>query len=348
MRSASAAVAGTAIRLAERSRVPDPVVAAGVRHLLRARLASMARTEAAPTLPGPAARPIAVSTDAANQQHYEVPTEFFRLVLGPHLKYSCCQWSGVARTLAEAERRMIDLTIGRAALGPGQRVLDLGCGWGSICLDAAATFADSTFVAVSNSRSQIEFIRSEAARRGLRNLEARRVDVNDLDPDERFDRIISVEMMEHVRNHAELLRRVAGWLRPESGRLFVHVFCHRAHEYRFESEGPGDWMARRFFTGGMMPSHATIPIAARAAGLRPDRSWTVSGSEYARTAQAWLDNLDRNRADLERILTDAGEPDAALALGRWRLFFLAVRETFGFAGGKEWQVAHYRFRAGAS
>lgn len=346
--------AAVAVGLAEDGRLPDPVIRAGIRRLLRARLRSLESATgdgvAGALRDEPTELPsgrVAVHTDAANSQHYEVPAAFFRIVLGKHLKYSCCQWTGPdgksdAASLDEAERRMLDLTVRRTELATGQRVLDLGCGWGSFSLHAAAAFPKSSFLAVSNSRGQIEFIRAQARSRGLGNLEAEVADVNEFGPTGRFDRIVSIEMMEHVREHAELTRRIAGWLKPD-GRLFVHVFCHRTHAYAFEADGPADWMARRFFTGGMMPSATTIPDAA-AGVLETERSWWVSGREYARTADAWLARLDAGRAEARSVLAAAGEADPDLAVRRWRLFFLAVRETFGYRDGTEWQVGHYRLR----
>lgn len=335
---------GSAVSLAEEGRLPDPMISAGIRWLLRSRL----RTEAAAgdgalaPSPGDEAAEIAVETDAANRQHYEVPAGFFELVLGSHLKYSCCQWDEDVDSLDAAERRMLELTAERAGIGPNQEVLDLGCGWGSFSLHAAAAWPDSRFLAVSNSRGQVDFIRRRARERGLDNLEARVADVNAFTPERRFDRIVSVEMMEHVRNHPELFARIATWLGP-GGRVFVHVFCHRRHAYRFEARGSGDWMARRFFTGGVMPSEETIPRAAEA-HFRLEDGCRVSGTHYARTAAAWLANLDERRDGALAALADGGEPDPELALRRWRLFFLAVRETFGFAGGDEWGVAHYRLQ----
>lgn len=335
-------LASAAIDLAEAGRLPDRVVAAGIRELLRARLRSLdgdpGEAVTVPTLPDR----IAVSTDAANRQHYEVPAAFFQLVLGRYLKYSCCDWTGGAATLDEAEERMLARTMERAALEPGQRVLDLGCGWGSFSLQAAAAYPDSRFLAISNSRGQIEFIRHAAHERQLFNLEARVADVNEFGPDERFDRIVSVEMMEHVRNHGELMRRLSDWL-EDDGRLFVHVFGHRRHAYAFEADGPADWMAREFFTGGIMPSMDTIPAAA-AGFFETEAAWTVEGTEYARTADAWLQNLDARRSDALRVLGEAGASDPDLSVQRWRLFFLAVRETFGYRDGSEWLVGHYRLR----
>lgn len=334
-------LAATAIDLAEAGRLPDAVVSAGIRGLLGSRLRSL---EGTPPRSSVAAIPedtIAVATDAANRQHYEVPAAFFRLVLGRHLKYSCGLWAGAA-SLDEAEERMLALTLERAAIGPEHRVLDLGCGWGSFSLYAAAARPKCRFLAVSNSRSQIEFIRRTTQKRNLFNLEARLADVNEFRPEARFDRIVSIEMMEHVRNHAELMRRVTRWL-EDDGQLFIHVFCHRTHAYPFEADGPADWMAREFFTGGIMPSIDTIPAAANGA-LETEATWTVDGREYARTADAWLRNLDARRAEVRAALAGAGAVDPELALQRWRLFFLAVREAFGFRGGTEWMVGHYRFQ----
>lgn len=333
-------LAGAAVGLAEAGRLPDTVISNGIRSLLRSRLRSLSEASSAGLASADAA--LAVSTEAANRQHYEVPPEFFRLVLGRHLKYSCCLWAPGTSSLDEAEREMLALTAQRAALAPGQRVLDLGCGWGSLTLFAAAAYPDSRFLAVSNAPAQIEFVRRTALERGLANVEARVADVNAFAPAERFDRIVSVEMMEHVRDHGELMRRLAGWIEP-NGRLFVHVFCHRTHAYPFEAEGPGDWMARQFFTGGVMPSRLTIPRAADGY-FEPEDEWTVPGGHYARTAEAWLRNLDGRRGDAVSVLAEAGEPDPALAARRWRLFFLAVRETFAFGGGSEWAVGHYRLR----
>jgi cyclopropane-fatty-acyl-phospholipid synthase len=346
VRGIAESLTGSAVALAEEGRLPDPMISAGIRWLLRSRLRAEAAADGGEPIrpPDDAEAKIAVETVAANQQHYEVPAAFFELVLGSHLKYSCCQWDDDVATLDGAERRMLERTTERAGIGPGQDVLDLGCGWGSFSLHAAAAWPDSRFLAVSNSHGQVDFIRRRARERGIENLEARVADVNEFSPERRFDRIVSVEMMEHVRNHPELFARIATWLQP-GGRVFVHVFCHRRHAYRFEARGNGDWMARQFFTGGVMPSEDTIPLAANP-HFRLEESWRVSGTHYARTADAWLANLDERRDVARAALAGGGEADPELALRRWRLFFLAVRETFGFAGGDEWGVAHYRLRPG--
>jgi cyclopropane-fatty-acyl-phospholipid synthase len=340
-----------AIALAERRLVPGPVVRAGIRRLLRDRLAQEARrfTDRDAGLrrfiEGMAAEALAPSPQAANRQHYEVPTEFFQLVLGRHLKYSAGLWEPGTADLDAAEEAMLALTCDRAELHDGQTVLELGCGWGSLSLWMAERYPRSRILAVSNSRTQGEFIRAQAVARGLRNLEVRTADMNAFTPGEgaAFDRIVSVEMFEHLRNWPELFRRLAGWLAP-GGRVFVHVFAHRRFAYPFEVDGEGDWMARHFFTGGIMPAH---DLAGRIPGpLEEEERWLVPGTHYARTAEAWVGRLGARRAEALAVLR-RGLParEARLQLERWRLFFLACAELFGFRGGTEWVVSHHRLRA---
>jgi cyclopropane-fatty-acyl-phospholipid synthase len=339
------------IALAERGLVPEPVIRAGIRLLLRARLAQEARHHAdrEQTLrrfvERMAAEELAPSPQDANRQHYEVPTEFFQLVLGRHLKYSSALWEPGTESLDDAEAAMLALTCARADLGDGQTVLELGCGWGSLSLWMAARYPASRFVAVSNSRTQGAYVRARVAERGLANLEVRTADMNEFTPGDgaRFDRIVSVEMFEHMRNWPELLRRVGGWLAPD-GRLFVHVFAHRRFAYPFEVNGDRDWMARHFFTGGMMPAHDLI---GRIPGpLEVEESWLVPGTHYARTAEAWLERLATNRAAALAVLRrDLPAGEAKVQLERWRLFFLACAELFGFREGTEWVVSHHRLRA---
>ncbi len=334
--------------LLDRGWVPDPLVRFGIRRLLAGRLRSERRRGPA----DPAARaalraaqlraePLAIETDAANRQHYEVPAGFYRLVLGPYLKYSCGYWPEGVTTLAGSEEAMLALSAERAEVADGQTVLDLGCGWGSLSLYLAARFPRCRILAVSNSRGQGEFILGEAARRGLPNLRHQVADVNTFAPGERFDRVISIEMFEHVRNYELLLERIAGWLSPH-GKLFVHVFCHRELAYPFEDEGPGDWMARHFFTGGQMPSAGLLPAFQGA--LRLEEQWAVSGLHYQRTSEAWLERLDANREAVLGLFRQVyGEREAPVWLERWRIFFMACAELFGTAGGEEWRVEHYRF-----
>jgi cyclopropane-fatty-acyl-phospholipid synthase len=283
--------------------------------------------------------PIAVATAAANDQHYEVPAEFFRLVLGPHLKYSCCLWPDGVDSLAEAEAAMLALTCERAGIEDGMRILDLGCGWGSLAVWLAEHYPASQVLAVSNSHGQRAFIIERARAKGLLNLEVRTADLNDFAPAERFDRIVSVEMFEHMRNYRRLLARVASWLTPR-GRLFLHVFCHREHPYFFEDKGPSDWMTRHFFTGGLMP---TEDLLARVQDdLEICDRWRVDGRHYEKTLLAWLARLDAERDRVEELFAEVygGPQEALIWRNRWRIFFLACAELFGFRGGSEWLVSH--------
>jgi cyclopropane-fatty-acyl-phospholipid synthase len=335
------------VRLAEAGLVPDALVRAGIRRMLRERLREIAAEG-----PDSASRaqeavraamrsgPIAVVPALANQQHYELDPALFEQVLGPHLKYSCGWWPGGVVDLARAESAMLALTLERAGVQDGMRVLDLGCGWGSFSLWLARSHPRCRVVAVSNSKLQREWILERAARRGVRNLEVVTADMNAFEPEGRFDRIVSVEMFEHMRNWEALLARVARWLAP-GGRLFVHVFCHRERAYLYEDRGPGDWMARTFFSGGLMPSERLLEECA--ADFAVEARWRVNGLHYRWTSEAWLRNLDAARDALRPAFERSyGRADAGLAYRRWRLFFLACSELFGFRGGEEWFVSHAR------
>ena len=335
------------LELAERGLLPDAVVRAGIRSILRDRLREIEATDCERErerhqafLAEARRAPIALATDAANAQHYEVPAELFELVLGPHLKYSCAHFGPGTTDLAEAEARMLALVAERAQLEDGQRILDLGCGWGSFSLWAAKRHPKSRLLAVSNSKSQAEFIRRRADRDGIRNLEVVTADVNVFDAEERFDRIVSVEMFEHVRNHGALLARIATWLDPK-GLLFVHHFAHRSAAYPYTTEGEDDWMGRYFFTGGLMPAEQTLLYFQEA--LRLEAQWRVAGTHYERTANAWLALMDARRAAVMAALEQAYGAAAPRWFQRWRMFFMAVAELFGYQGGSEWFVAHYRF-----
>jgi cyclopropane-fatty-acyl-phospholipid synthase len=322
-------------RLVDSGRVPEPVLRAGIRAVCALRLRDEARADRRAFVDGLAAAPIAIATDAANAQHYEVPARFFALVLGPHLKYSSCYFPAGTVALADAERAMLELTAARAGLADGQAILDLGCGWGSLSLWAAARLPRARITAISNSAGQRAFIEAAAAARGLTNLRVITADVRALAlPARAFDRVVSVEMFEHMRNYRDLLARIAGWLAP-GGALFVHVFAHRRHAYPFEDAGASDWMARAFFTGGLMPSVALLRRFQD--DLRVTGEWQLDGTHYARTAEAWHANLLAHRDEAIEALGDAR------SFHRWRVFFLACAEMFGYREGREWLVAHYRF-----
>ncbi|MCC5793417.1 MAG: class I SAM-dependent methyltransferase [Chromatiales bacterium] len=286
--------------------------------------------------------PVAIDTDKANEQHYEVPAGFFRQVLGPQLKYSCCYYGPEDRDLEAAEVRMLDMTCERAGLADGQRILELGCGWGSLTLWMASHYPGTEITAVSNSNSQREYILAQARMRGLGNVRVITADVNEFAIAEQFDRVVSVEMFEHMRNYATLLERIAGWLVP-GGKLFVHIFCHRSLMYPFTVADESDWMSRWFFTGGLMPAESTLLYFQER--LRIESQWRICGTHYQRTAEDWLARMDARRDPVMQELAAAyGADEARLWFNRWRMFFMAVAELFGYAGGGEWFVAHYRFR----
>ncbi len=332
------------IEMAERRLLPDPLIRFGIRRLLRQRIESESRRHAdrertlAAFVRDMETSDVAPVPELPNRQHYEVPADFFRVVLGRHMKYSCAYWPNGVDSLDAAEEAMLRLTADRAEISNGQRILELGCGWGSFTLHAASRFPGARVVGVSNSASQRAHILQEAARRGLTNVEVITADVNGFAPEGTFDRIVSVEMFEHMRNWPELLRRIHGWLAP-GGKLFVHVFAHRRFAYPFEDRADDDWMGRHFFTGGIMPADDLLP---RVRGpLRLEDHWVIAGSHYARTAEAWLRNL-RAREDAAAAALGLPAAEARRQVGRWRIFFLACAELFGFAGGEEWLVSQYR------
>jgi len=341
-------LASLAVACTERGIVPDPLVRVGIRHLLGARLAEIGADdgEAAARhkesfLAGMRQAPVALLTAKANEQHYELPAAFFGQVLGPQRKYSSAWWPATVSDLASAEEMALALTASHAALADGQHILELGCGWGSLTLWMAQHFPRSHITALSNSHSQREWITDQAGRRGLTNVEVITHDINDFHTDRRFDRVVSVEMFEHLRNWPEIFRRVAGWLKAD-GRFFMHVFTHRSTPYAFEERDATDWMSRYFFSGGMMPSD---DLALRCQDhLALQAQWRWNGTHYARTAEAWLANMDDRRATIWPLLEQTyGTQKAALWWTRWRLFFLSCAELFGFDNGREWGVSHYLF-----
>jgi cyclopropane-fatty-acyl-phospholipid synthase len=343
------AAPSTIIDWTESGLVPETVIRAGIRRLNRQRLEQIGAGDvetAGEHLNAFAARmddsEIAPLPQLANEQHYEVPAEFFAHVLGYHGKYSCCYWGNGAKTLDQAEAHALEITCQRAGIVDGMDVLDLGCGWGSLSLWIAEKFPASTVTSVSNSATQRRWILARASQLGLDNVTVITEDMNRFDIGRRFDRIVSVEMFEHMRNHAELFRRISGWLRPR-GRFFMHIFCHRSCTYEFVDNGPSDWMSRYFFSGGMMPS-ADLPLRfQRHLSLVNRTHW--SGTHYERTANAWLANMDASKEYIMPLMAATyGAADAERWFQRWRMFFMACAELFGHSGGQEWFVSHYLFQ----
>ena len=332
--------------LLDRNMVPDPVIRLGIRRRCATRLRQLeertveARHEIerafVQELRG---SDVAIHTDKANEQHYELPPEFFENVLGPRLKYSSGYWPAGTLTLADSEEKMLDLYLERARLVDGQDVLELGCGWGSLTLYMAEKLPNSRIVGVSNSAPQRAFIMGRARERGLENVEIVTADVNHLQLDRKFDRAVSIEMFEHMKNYERLLGRVAGMLKT-GGLLFIHMFTHRLHSYHYEAEGPNDWMARYFFTGGTMAADDLMLRFQNDLVVRDH--WRLDGTHYEKTSNAWLEKMDSRRSEILPVLAQTyGEDQTIRWWSRWRIFFMACAEMFGYDHGREWLVSHY-------
>ena len=339
----------TILAWTEQGRVPDTVIRAGIRRLCRQRLKDIEAND----IEASARRlddfvgqmdfsPIALVPELANEQHYEVPPEFFAKVLGSNRKYSCCHWDESTTTLDRAEESALSISCERAGIENGMAVLDLGCGWGSLSLWIARNYPACTVTSVSNSAPQRRYIEDEAERSGLTNLTVITADMNDFRAPDQYDRVVSVEMFEHMRNYRALFARIHDWLLP-GGRFFMHIFCHRSTPYEFLDEGNSDWMSRHFFSGGIMPSD-DLPLHFQdRLQLVSRQRW--SGSHYERTSNAWLENMDQRRDTVMPILEQTyGSDQAAKWFQRWRIFFMACAELFGHDWGREWYVSHYLFQ----
>ena len=284
--------------------------------------------------------PIALVPEKANEQHYEVPPSFFENVLGKHLKYSSGYWPNGVNSLDDSEEAMLNLSFNRAQLVDGNSILELGCGWGSFTCYMAGRLPNSKITAVSNSKDQREYILSRCKSQGMNNVEVLTADMNDFETKEDFDRIVSIEMFEHMRNYKKLLSKISNWLNDE-GKLFIHIFSHESVVYPFEDQGEADWMAREFFSGGMMPSHDLLLHFQD--DLKIDEIWSISGTHYEKTSLAWVNKMDQNKDKIMEIFSDTYGDDAKLWFQRWRIFFMSCEKLFGYDNGSEWGVSHYRF-----
>ncbi len=337
------------VSLMERGYLPDVLTCWGIRRLLAARLrqkdlrdVEANRTQLMAWVQTLQDSPLAINTSDANAQHYEVPAAFFLKVLGPRLKYSSCLWTQDVSTLAQAEQAMLRLTCQRARIQDGQAILDLGCGWGSLSLWLAEHYPQAQITGVSNSRTQREFIVEQAESKNLLNLTIITADINDFAPTTRFDRVVSIEMMEHVRNYQQLFSRIRQWLKPD-GKLFSHIFCHKQFAYPYELHGDDqtDWMTRYFFLGGQMPSDDLFLHFQD--DLSIEEHWNVNGNHYAKTLRTWLAQMDAQQSDLMPLFRQTYGDQAVVWWNRWRVFFLACAELFAYQGGNEWYVSHYLF-----
>ena len=335
-------------KLLLQNKLPDSVIRIGIRKLLRQRLKdeTMANTELQQArlmklVDELKASPIAVNTAAANEQHYEVPTAFYQFCLGKHLKYSCGYWKEGVTDIDVSEGDMLDLTCQRAELENGQEVLELGCGWGSLSLFMSAKYPQSNFTVVSNSRTQKIFIDEQAKLRNISNLTVITADMNAFTLDKQFDRVVSIEMFEHMRNYELLMAKVSAMLNP-GGKLFVHIFTHKTFAYLFEVKDDSDWMSKYFFTGGIMPSDDLLLYFNKEIAI--EKHWHVSGMHYAKTSEAWLKNMDAHKNEIMPLFKKTyGEAEALKWWVYWRIFYMACAELWKYNGGEEWIVSHYLF-----
>ena len=330
------------IQLAEKGLLPDALIRFGIRQRLKNKLELLQNSprSTAEWIEALSNSALAVDTQAANEQHYEVPTKYFKTVLGPHLKYSSGYWSEDCPDLETSEADMLALSCEHAAINDGDTILELGCGWGSLSLFMAARYPNASITAVSNSNTQRVHITEQAKIRGLKNLNVITCDINKFDPQEKFDRIVSVEMFEHLRNHQQLFKKIANWLTDE-GTIFIHIFTHHTHAFLYQADDPNEWMSRYFFTGGIMPATDLLPTAAE--DFIEEERWEINGKHYQKTLDAWLALHDTHKESVLESLRPCYGTETHKWYHRWRLFYLACSELFGYDDGNEWFVIHYRF-----
>ncbi len=342
------ALLNSPLQLAEKGLIPDHLVRTGIRKLCKIRLEEISAKNC--QLGGKKfsdfvsmmnSSEIAPLPELANQQHYEVPANFFHYCLGQHRKYSSCFWLSDTETLDEAEGLGLSQTCAHADLKDGQTVLELGCGWGSLTLWMAQHYPKSKITGVSNSNSQREYITEQAKKLGLDNIKIITADMNVFEAPGQYDRVVSVEMFEHMRNYQALYAKVASWLKPH-GKFFKHIFVHRNTPYAFEVQSDDDWMSQFFFSGGIMPSD-DLPLTFQD-DLRFVERWRWDGTHYEKTANAWLENMDANKIEINPTLAATyGKENIVLWRNRWRIFYMACAELFGYNNGQEWWVSHYLF-----
>ena len=336
------------IDLAEKGIMPDFLIRSGIRRMQKERIlweksrsVSEVEVHHQNWVNEMKSSSIAYVPEKANEQHYEVPPDFFVNALGKHLKYSSGFWPTGVTTLDDSEFAMLKLSAERAEITNADKILELGCGWGSLTLYMAENYPKSQITAVSNSKDQRLFIEKKCQERGFENVKVITADMNEFTIDEKFDRIVSVEMFEHMRNYEQLLDKVSSWLQPK-GKLFIHIFTHKTLVYPFTEDGEGDWMGRNFFSGGIMPSHQLLLYFQKK--LNIEMSWRFNGSHYEKTSLAWLNKMDRNKNEIMEIFSNTyGAENASVWFQRWRIFFMACEVLFGYDNGREWGVSHYRF-----
>ena len=335
------------IELAEKGIIPDYFIRQGIVRNCENRLnnENVSNTEKVSTkkqswIQQMKESPIALVPEKANEQHYEVPPAFFENVLGKHLKYSSGYWPDGVNSLDDSEESMLELSFERAQLADGDSILELGCGWGSLTCYMASKLPNSKITAVSNSKDQKEHILNRCKNQGLDNIEVITADMNDFGTENKYDRVVSIEMFEHMRNYKKLLSKISSWLHDD-GKLFIHIFTHQSVVYPFENQGEADWMAREFFSGGMMPSHDLLLHFQD--DLIIDDVWSMSGTHYEKTSLAWVNKMDANKDSIMKIFSKTYGDDAKLWFQRWRIFFMSCEKLFGYNNGSEWGVSHYRF-----